>query len=37
MSAHQGFLGCKHFVLTNEYLASHNLPTIDWNSVNAAP
>ena len=30
LSAHRGFFGCKHFSLTNEYLAKKNLSTIDW-------
>lgn len=29
-SAHQGFFGCKHFSMTNEYLRIHNKGTIDW-------
>lgn len=29
-SAHRGFLGNGHFLKTNEYLKSHNKPTIDW-------
>lgn len=29
-SAHNGFLGCKHFSKTNAYLHSHGLPTINW-------
>ncbi len=29
-SAHTGFLGCKHFSKTNEYLQKHGLPEIDW-------
>jgi uracil-DNA glycosylase len=30
LSAHRGFLGCKHFSLCNFYLESHGLPVIDW-------
>ncbi len=30
LSAHRGFLGCKHFSKTNEYLTSNSLKTIDW-------
>lgn len=30
LSAHRGFLGCKHFSQTNTYLARHNIPPIDW-------
>ncbi len=31
LSAHRGFLGCKHFSQTNEYLKSKGLKSIDWN------
>jgi uracil-DNA glycosylase len=30
LSAHRGFLGCKHFSKANEYLKAHGLPEIDW-------
>jgi len=30
LSAHNGFFGCKHFSLTNEYLVKNNLDPIDW-------
>lgn len=30
-SAHSGFLGCKHFSKTNEWLKAKKMPTIDWN------
>ncbi len=30
LSAHRGFLGCKHFSQTNEYLKSHGLSEVDW-------
>ena len=30
MSAHQGFFGCGHFRLANEYLIRHQLAAIDW-------
>jgi uracil-DNA glycosylase len=30
LSAHRGFLGCKHFSKTNEYLSQHNLKEIQW-------
>lgn len=30
LSAHRGFLGCKHFSQANSYLASHGLDSIDW-------
>ena len=29
-SAHAGFFGCKHFSKTNEYLARHRLPPVNW-------
>jgi uracil-DNA glycosylase len=29
-SAHNGFLGCKHFSATNEYLVQHNIAPIQW-------
>jgi uracil-DNA glycosylase len=30
LSAHRGFLGCKHFSKTNDYLISKGLTPIDW-------
>lgn len=30
LSAHRGFLGCRHFSLANEYLAAHGRQPIDW-------
>lgn len=30
LSAHAGFLGCKHFSKTNAYLVSHGIDPIDW-------
>ncbi len=30
LSAHRGFLGCRHFILANEYLIAHNRAPIDW-------
>lgn len=30
LSAHRGFLGCKHFSQTNEYLSAHNYTSITW-------
>lgn len=30
LSAHRGFLGCKHFSKANQYLAEHGLAPIDW-------
>jgi uracil-DNA glycosylase len=31
LSAHRGFLGCKHFSKTNDYLIKHHKSAIDWN------
>jgi len=30
LSAHRGFLGCKHFSLANDYLVQHQQSPIDW-------
>ncbi len=30
LSAHRGFLGCKHFSACNAYLAAHGKPPITW-------
>lgn len=30
LSAHRGFLGCKHFSKTNEYLKKHSISEIKW-------
>jgi len=30
LSAYRGFLGCKHFSTTNEYLLQHDHSAIDW-------
>lgn len=30
LSAHNGFFGCQHFSLTNEYLTQHNRTPINW-------
>jgi uracil-DNA glycosylase len=30
LSAHRGFLGCRHFSQANNYLKEHGLKTIDW-------
>lgn len=30
LSAHRGFLGCKHFSQVNAYLEQHHLSPIDW-------
>ena len=33
LSAHRGFLDCKHFSKANEYLQEHNKATIDWSDL----
>ena len=33
LSAHRGFLGCKHFSQTNKILADQGLPIIDWSQT----
>ncbi|CAB3706613.1 Uracil-DNA glycosylase [Trinickia soli] len=30
LSAHRGFLGCRHFALANEYLVANHRTPIDW-------
>ncbi len=30
LSAHNGFLGCKHFSFTNQYLVQNGIDPIDW-------
>lgn len=30
LSAHNGFLGCRHFSKTNEYLMQHGIAPVDW-------
>ena len=30
LSAHRGFMGCKHFSQANRYLQAHDVPVIDW-------
>ena len=30
LSAHRGFLGCKHFSATNDYLARRGTGPVDW-------
>ena len=30
LSAHRGFLGCRHFSEANAYLRRHSRPGIDW-------
>lgn len=34
LSAHNGFLGCKHFSQCNAFLVSNGLPPIDWTLPN---
>ncbi|MBU0860193.1 MAG: uracil-DNA glycosylase, partial [Alphaproteobacteria bacterium] len=34
LSAHRGFIGCGHFTKANDYLAAHNMGTIDWAAIN---
>ncbi|MDX1451545.1 MAG: uracil-DNA glycosylase [Oleiphilaceae bacterium] len=36
LSAHRGFLGCKHFSQTNHYLQSQGLKPIDWRVADPA-
>lgn len=33
LSAHRGFLGCRHFSQTNQYLREKHKKEIDWNSL----
>lgn len=33
LSAHRGFLGCKHFSKANDYLKQKGKTAIDWNSL----
>jgi uracil-DNA glycosylase len=37
LSAHTGFLGCKHFSQCNAFLVSNGLPPIDWTLPNVVP
>lgn len=37
LSAHNGFLGCKHFSQCNAFLVSNGLPPIDWTLPNVVP
>ena len=30
LSAHRGFLGCRHFSKANHYLQQHGIEPIDW-------
>jgi uracil-DNA glycosylase len=36
LSAHRGFLGCRHFSRANHYLEQHDLEPIDWSLPPAA-
>lgn len=36
LSAHRGFMGCRHFSQTNQWLESHGQSAIDWFSVISA-
>jgi uracil-DNA glycosylase len=36
LSAHRGFLGCKHFSQANAYLARHHIQPIDWSLAKRA-
>lgn len=31
LSAHNGFLGCRHFSRTNDYLVQHHISPVNWN------
>ena len=33
LSAYNGFFGCNHFVLANEFLSKHGQSTIDWAKI----
>lgn len=33
LSAHNGFLGCRHFSKANAFLREHNVPQIDWSAL----
>jgi uracil-DNA glycosylase len=33
LSAHRGYLGCRHFSQTNAYFQEKGLPVIDWNPI----
>lgn len=37
LSAHTGFLGCKHFSQCNAFLVSNGVPPIDWTLPNVVP
>lgn len=37
LSAHRGFLGCRHFSKTNQLLQQRNSQPIEWNSLNTIP
>jgi uracil-DNA glycosylase len=33
LSAHRGFLGCKHFSRANAFLEAHDQDAIDWRAL----
>lgn len=35
LSAHRGFLGCRHFSKANAYLQAHHMDPVDWGSLSA--
>jgi uracil-DNA glycosylase len=37
LSAHNGFLGCKHFSQCNAFLVSNGIPPIDWTLPDVVP
>jgi len=37
LSAHRGFLGCKHFSLANDYLLQQGKSAIDWDLKRSSP
>ena len=36
LSAHRGFLGCRHFSLSNQWLEQHGHPPVDWSLAPAS-
>ena len=34
LSAYNGFFGCNHFILANEFLKKVNSTTVDWSKIN---
>jgi uracil-DNA glycosylase len=35
LSAHRGFIGNNHFLMSNEFLKTHQLPAISWELLNS--